>query len=139
MTNINAFGTKLHRGSATGTAIAQVTSISGPGLSAETLDVTSHDSSGGFREFLSGVKDGGEIALDLNFDPAGATHKDAAGGLLDDFLNGTAVTYVLKFSDAATTSWTVSAIVSGFEVEAPFDDKLSATATLKLTGSPTLA
>lgn len=140
MTNINAFGTKLYRGTsiASGTAIAQVTNISGPGLSADTIDVTSHDSTGGYREFLQSLKDGGEISLDLNFDPTGATHKNASGGFLNDFQTGTAVNYTLAFSDAATTVWKFSGIPTGFEVEAPIDDKLAATATIKITGQPTL-
>lgn len=138
MANYDAFGTKLRRGSATGTAVAQVTNISGPGLTADTIDVTSHDSTAGYREFLQGLKDGGEVTLDLNFDPVGATHDDVSGGLLDDYDSGTAVSWVITFSDAATSTWAFSGIVTGFEVEAPMDDKLSATATIKVTGQPTL-
>lgn len=138
MTNINAFGTKLKRGSATGTAIAQVTNISGPGLSADAIDVTSHDSTSGYREFLQGLKDGGEISLDLNFDPVLATHDKVSGGVLDDFNTGTAVSWYLVFTDAATSTWNFSGITTGFELEAPMDDKLAATVTIKVTGVPTL-
>jgi len=137
MTNINAFGTKLRRGSATGTAVAQVTGIS-IGLSADTIDVTSHDSTGGWREYLGGLKDGGEVTLELNFDPVGATHDDVTGGLLDDFASGTSVSWVVTFSDAATSTWAFSAIPVGFELDAPIDDKLTASATLKITGVVTL-
>lgn len=139
MSNYDAFGTKLKRGGTAGTAIAQVTNISGPGLTAETLDFTSHDSTAGWREFGQGLKDGGEITLDLNFDPAAATHKNASGGLLYDFEAGTATTYALVFPDSATTVWSFSAIVTGFEPAAPMDGKLSASATLKVSGQPTLA
>ena len=139
MANYDAFGTKLKRGGTAGTAIAQVTNISGPGLSADTLDVTSHDSTNAWREFLGGLKDGGEVSLDLNFDPAGTTHKNASGGLLYDFEAGTATTYALVFPDAASTVWSISAIVTGFEPAAPMDGKLAASVTLKVTGQPTLA
>ena len=48
MSGINAFGTQLKRGDGAGpevfTSIADATGISGPGLSRETLDVTSHGS-----------------------------------------------------------------------------------------------
>lgn len=141
MTNYDAFGTKLRQGgtsAASGTIIAQVTNISGPGLSADTIDVTSHDSTSGYREFLQGLKDGGEVTLDLNFDPAGATHKNASGGLVYAYEQGTQDNYALVFPDAATTVWVLPAIVTAFEVGAPMDNKLSASATLKVTGKPTL-
>ena len=138
MTNYNALGTKLYRGGTAGTAIAQVTNIGGPGLKLETLEVTSHDS-GVWREFIGGLRDGGEIKLDINYDPAGATHKDAAGGLLADLKNGTANAYALRFSDAATTTWTFNALVTSFEPKAPMDGKLSASTNLKITGTATLA
>lgn len=139
MANYDAYGTKLKRGGTAGTAVAQVTNISGPGISVDTYDVTSHDSTGKWREFVSGLKDGGEISLDLNFDPAGATQKAAAGGLLFDMTAGTSTSYALVFSDSATTSWTFSAFVTAFEPAAPHDGKLSATCTLKITANPTLA
>lgn len=141
MTNYDAFGTKLRQGgtsAASGTIIAQVTNISGPGLSADTIDVTSHDSTSGYREFLQGLKDGGEVTLDLNYDPAGATHKNASGGLLYAYEQGTQDNYALVFPDAATTVWVLPAIVTAFEVGAPMDNKLSASATLKISGKPTL-
>jgi predicted secreted protein len=141
VTAYDAFGTQLRQGGTTatsGTLIAQITNISGPGLSADTIDVTAHDSTGGYRNFLQGLKDGGEITLDINYDPAGATHKNASGGLLYAFDQGTQDNYALVFPDAATTTWVVPAIVTGFEVGAPMDNKLSASATLKVSGKPTL-
>lgn len=139
MTNINAFGTKLYRGGTAGTAIAQVDNITGPGLKLNTLDVTNHDSTGGWQEFIGGLKDGGDVKLDINYDPAGATHKAAAGGLLTDLTAGTALAYALKFPDAATTTWTFSAIVTSFEPKAPANNKLTASVTLKVTGVVTPA
>lgn len=139
MTNINAFGTKLYRGGTAGTAIAQVTNITGPNLKRSMLDVSSHDSTGGWPEFIGGMFDSSEIKLDINYDPAGATHKNAAGGLIADFVSGTAVTYALKFSDAATTTWSQTCIVSAFEPKAPMKDKLSASVTLQVSGAVTPA
>lgn len=141
MTNYDAFGTTLRLGgttASTGTAIAQVTNISGPGLSADTIDVTSHDSTTGYRQFLQGLKDGGEVTLDINYDPTGATHKNTSGGLLYEFEQGTQNNYALVFSDSSTTVWVLPAIVTGFEPSAPMDNKLSASVTLKISGKPTL-
>jgi predicted secreted protein len=136
MTKYAAFGTLLKRD---GTAVAQVQSISGPGLTLDTEDVTSHDSTGGWEEVVATILRSGEVSLDIVYDPAAATHKYAAGGLLHDLVSRTAVSYTLVFSDTANTTWTFSAFVTGFEPSAPHDGALTAAVTLKLTGAPTLA
>lgn len=132
---VSAFGTKLKRA---GTAIAEVVSISGPTLAADTIEVTSHDSTSGYREFIGGPKDGGEVTLEINYLPANATQKNSSGGVLYDFEAGTVTSYSLVMPDAATTTWTLPCVVTGFELGAPFDDKLGATVTLKVAQKPTL-
>jgi hypothetical protein len=52
-----ALGTTLAIGS---TTVGGLTSISGVELSAETIDVTTLDSTGGYREFIGGFKVGGD-------------------------------------------------------------------------------
>lgn len=139
MAGIAGFGAKLKRGGPAGTAVANVTNISGPGLTRDVLDATTHDSSGAYREFIGGLRDGGEITLEINYSPAEATHKNAAGGLLSDYNSGSGTTYALVWPDAATTTWTFPAIVTGFETKAPMDDMLTADVKFKVTGAPTLA
>lgn len=131
MAGIAAFGTQLQKGS---TPIAEVTNITGPGLSVDTIDVTSHDSADGYEELVAGIIRSGEVTLDLNFMPANATHK----ALVTDLASRQANTYSLVFPDTAQTTWSFSALVTGFSPGAPYDGKLSASVTLKLTGKPTL-
>jgi len=135
MAKYAAFGISLNKG---GTEYAQVTNISGPGLSLDTEDVTSHDSTGGWEEVVGTILRSGEITLDLEFDPANATHKYAAGGLTYDLVQKTAIEFTLVFPDAATTTWTFNALVVGFEPAGPVGGALTATAKFKLTGQPTL-
>ena len=47
--------------------IAEINSISGPNMSRDTIDVTSLDSTGGYREFIGGFRDGGTVQLAMNF------------------------------------------------------------------------
>ncbi len=136
MTKLAAFGTLFKRGAVT---IAQVKSISGPGLSLDTEDVTSHDSTAGWEEVVGTILRSGEVTLDLIYDPAAATHKYASGGLLYDLVSRTAQAFSLVFPDVAVTTWTFNAFVTGFEPSAPVDGALSASVTLKITGQPTLA
>lgn len=126
-----AQGTLLKKGA---TTIVEVANITGPGLKRDMLDVTNQDSSSSYREFIAGLKDGGEVSFDINFQPAIATHQ----AILTDFGDGSSDAYSIVWSDGATTTWTFNAIVSGFEPEAAVDGHLVAHVTLKCTGAPTL-
>lgn len=135
MAKYDAYGTALKLD---GTAFAQVTNISGPGLSLDTEDVTAHDSSGAWEEVVGTILRSGEITLDIVYDPVTATHKNAAGGLLYLLEQRTSDEFTLVFSDAGSTTWTFDAFVTGFEPDAPVDGALTASVTLKLTGDITL-
>lgn len=137
MAGIDGFGTALQRGDGGSpevfTTIANVTSIKPPAMERETIDVTAHDSADGWMEFVGGLKDGGEVSADVNYDPA---DHDA---IVADFEDDAARNYRIVFPDADATTWSFSAILTGFETEAPYDDKLSASLTWKVTGKPTLS
>ena len=134
MAKYSAFGTALKKG---GVTYAQVTNISGPGLSLDTQDVTSHDSAGAWEEVVGTILRSGEITLEIVYDPANATHKYAAGGLLYDLVSRTAIALSLVFPGAVT--WSFNALVTGFEPSAPVDGALTASVTLKLTDELSLA
>ncbi|HET7041687.1 MAG TPA: phage tail tube protein [Gemmatimonadales bacterium] len=132
MSGLDAFGTTLERETITpGTfaALAKITNIGGPGISRETLDVTAHDSPDGWREFLGGLKDGGEVSADINYDPA--DHDTLVADL-----DAQAINYRITWPGGA--KWAFPAILTGFEPSAPFDDKLTASITWKVAGKPTL-
>ena len=135
MTKFAAYGIALKKG---GVAYAQVTNISGPGLSVDTEDVTSHDSTGGWEEVVATILRSGEISLDIVYDPANATHKYAAGGLLYDLVQKTAIALTLVFPNTAATTWSFNAFVTGFEPSGPVAGGLGASVKLKITGQPTL-
>ena len=135
MAKFAALGTQLLRGA---TEIAQITSISGPGLSLDTEDVTEHDGDG-WEEVVATILRSGEVTFDIAYDPAAATHKYAAGGLLHDLVLRTATAYSIVFPDTAATTWTFSAFVTGFQPDMPVGDALTASVTLKPTGTVTLA
>lgn len=135
MAGLDAFGTQLERGDGAGTevftAIANVTNITPPGIERETYDVTAHDSPNGWREFVGGLKDGGEVEIELNYDPR---EHDT---LVADFEDDAPRNYRIVFP-GTLGQWAFKAIMSGFESEAPHDDKLSATVTFKVSGKPTI-
>lgn len=129
------FGTLLKRGAVT---VAYVTNISGPGLSLDTEDVTSHDSTEAWEEVVATILRSGEITIDLEYDPNHATHKNASGGLLYDMTTRTSTTFSIVFPSSPTVTWSFTAFVTGFEPSAPVDGALTASVTMKITGKPTL-
>lgn len=136
MAGIDGFGTELRRGDGGGpevfTAIGESTNISGPGLAREAYDVTTHQSPEQWREFIGGLKDGGEVTLDLNYDPA--QHDD----LVADFDDEDPRNYKVVFPVTPVATWSFKAVMTGFEPSAPHDDKLAASVTFKVSGKPTL-
>lgn len=137
MAGIDGFGAALKRGDGADpevfTAIGNTTNIEGPGIERETIDVTAHDSTDAWREFLGGLKDGGEVSVDLNYDPS---KHDA---LVADFDDEEPRNYQLVFPDSGSTTWSFAAILTEFNPEAPHDDKLAASLTFKVSGKPTLS
>lgn len=134
MSKLAAFGTLFKRGA---TTVVGVTNISGPGMSLDTEDVTSHDSTGGWEEVVATILRSGEVKLDIVYDPAAVTHKNAAGGILADLVGRASTTYSITFPGPVV--WSFTAFCTGFEPSAAVDGALTASVTYKLTGQPTLA
>jgi len=135
MAGLDAFGIALERGDGEAvevfTAIASVTSVSGPEIERETYDVTAHDSPDGWREFIGGLKDGGEVSIEVNYDPR------VHDVLVSDFDDAAPRNYKLVFP-GTLGEWALSLLLTGFSQEAPIDDKLAAEMTFKVSGKPTI-
>lgn len=139
---ISAFGTLLKRGNGQSpeefVTVAELRNISGPSFQADVLDATVHNTATPWREFISGLLDGGEVTLDINFIPTGATHGAAqTGSILDDFQNRAQSNWQIVFPDAGGTTWVIPGIVTGFEMSADPADILGASVTIKVNGAPT--
>lgn len=119
------------------TTVAEVTGIEFSGIKLDVVETTNHSSTGGWREFTPTLKDGGEINLELSYVPAGATHKNAAGGLLYLLDQKTLTSnFHVVFPDA--TDWTIPGYVTSYKPSAPVDGKLGLSVTIKVSGQPTL-
>lgn len=143
-TKYAAYGAKIQHRTGAGTVespyvwhdIAGVRDISGPGLSADTIDVTAHDSPGAVREFIKSLIDAGELSFDLVWDP-----EDEAGQqiLLDRMLlvsDDAVHPYRLVFNTANSRTWGFTAVVNGFEPSNPVEGEISASVKLKISGLP---
>lgn len=137
----NAFsgvGTKFHRLNTTLSSpayqtIAEINSITGPGMSRATIDVTSLDSTGGYREFIASFKDAGELQLEMNF--TRVTYEV----MLADFESEQLRAYAIELPDAANTTLEFNGFVTAAPVSIPLDDKVTSTVTIKISGAVTLS
>ncbi len=118
--------------------VAHVLSIGGPSLSRETIDTTDADASDDWRTFIASYIDGGEVSLEINYDPDAATHAPTAG-ILEAFSSNVATNYRVQFPTSPVTVWNFSAICTGFETSATHDGVLTASVTYKVVGKITLA
>ncbi|MFW6034560.1 MAG: phage tail tube protein [bacterium] len=135
MSGIDGFGVKLqiHDGEDPGAFddVGEVLSINPLDVEVEDIETTSHDSEDQWREFIGGLKDGGEVSADINFDPA----------LHGDLLDIVGVTRDMKIvfpaaADDAEVEF--SGHINGFTVDAPHDDKLEGSVSMKVSGKPEL-
>ena len=111
------------------TEIADVTRISGPGLSLETADITALDST--WRERLATLLDGGEVTFDLNYDPDDVNHAQ----IVSDLIAKTKSTWhVYIDAGGGVEDWSFSAYVTAFEPTGGVGQELTAAATLTVDG-----
>lgn len=112
-------------------AIAEVINISGPGMSRDTIDVTNLDSSGGYREFIAGFRDGGEVTLTMNFTVDGYEQMHL------DFANDTAINYQIVLPDAGEYTLGFAGLVTALPLSIPTDQQVTMDVTIKITGEVT--
>lgn len=128
-----ALGTKLLINAA---SIAGLTSVNGLSLTADTIDKTTLSSTGGYREFTGGFKDGGEVTASGFFEPSDTTGQVA---LYNAFESGAAIPFSVLFPSQMGASWTFSGVVTGITTGAELEDMVSFEVTIKVSGKPTLA
>lgn len=139
MAGVDAHGTQFLRdttGAGTFAVIANVSDISGPSRERESMDVTAHDSPDKYREFVKGLKDGGEVTITLNYNPANSTHSDLDADFEEVALRKYQVVVLPDTADERT--WEFSGLITSIGDEFPTDDKMEREVTFKLSGKPTL-
>jgi predicted secreted protein len=108
--------------------LAEVNSITGPTMTRSFIDVTSLDSTGGYREFITGFRDAGTIAAKMNFTPT--TYRNMKA----DFESAVAQYYEIVLPDPDHTTLEFMGLVTEIPLTIPTDDKITADVTIKITG-----
>lgn len=113
--------------------LAEINDIDGPNMSKGTIDVTSLDSTGGYMEFMGGFRNPGSLVLNMNFT------KVAYGLMKEDFDSDNMLNdYRVVLPDASNTTFDFKGYVSDLGMAVPHDDKVTATATITISGTVTM-
>lgn len=108
--------------------MGQQTEVSVYGIAVDSVDATHEESDGKWREFIPGLKDGGEASATLHYIPGGATEAEVYASL------GT--TEHLRAVHPSGAHIDYRAFITGAEPDTPIDDKMTFALTWKLTGAP---
>ena len=113
------------------TVVPWVQSITGPDETFDTIDVTTHSSTGGYREFITGLADGGELTCTINWHDDEATHT-----ALQDAQQARELTAFQLFWPGYDTNnlMDFDAYVTGLGRMSPIDAQITRDLTLKITG-----
>lgn len=111
--------------------IGGLTSIGEVGVESDEIDVTTLDSTGGYKEFIAGFKDAGEVAL------AGfIKDTDSSQAMFNLATSQSIEKWTIATPDGAT--WAFDAFVKSFkEAEATVDGVRGFSASLRISGEPT--
>jgi predicted secreted protein len=117
----------------TNSTVSELTSIGMPSLSADDIDVTTHNDTDKVREFIKGLIDPGEVSIEgnMNYDDYAILYAAMTTTSLYS------LTITLPTSPSVT-NFAANCFMKGLESEAPHDDKIEMSASLKITGKPVL-
>jgi predicted secreted protein len=114
------------------TTIPEVSKLAGPAVKFDLLDVTTHDSTGGFREFIPGLADGDNINAMVNFRPSNAVHQACR----EDSYARTLRNFKVVFPDTGESTVDLSGYFVNINPNADMGAVLTSPMTVKVTGEP---
>ena len=123
-------GTKFQRwNGATWDDIAEVNAIEGPGMTKDTLEVTSLDTDAGSNEFITGFAEGGTVTLDMNFT------RETYELMKDDFESDVVQNYRIQLADydSEPSTFTFGGLVIELPMGISADDKVTADVVIQVT------
>lgn len=129
-----AFGTSLQYvdpDDANDVVIHQIGDLSGPDVSVEPIDVTTHDSADRFSEFLPGMADGGPVDFELVFDPSATGH----ARILELVKQRDTIAFKLLLPDGAS-GFDFAGIFTKAGPTFPVKDAIRASVSIKVSGKP---
>jgi predicted secreted protein len=109
-------------------SLAEINSITGPGMSRDIIDVTSLSSVGGYREFITGFRNAGTVKLSMNF------LRNTYELFKTDFESNVVKNYRMVLPDTETTIVEFMGLVTELPLNIPAADKITCDVTIQLSG-----
>jgi len=132
-----AFGVVVRRRTAPTTfaSMGELVDITANTVTREVKDATHHGSPDKYREFISGLRDGGEVALTLHY-PVGGLH---AAGAKTDFDADAPNDYEIELPAPFSEIVSLAGLITEIGPSTPLDDKMVYGVKIKVSGKPTWA
>lgn len=130
-------GTQFQRGNSDGppetfTNVHELIAFEPPDVQADDIEVSHLESPGGYKEYIRGMLDAGEVSFSINWDPTGrATHAQ----IRTDYAAGTSRNYRFVLPGAIETV-TFPGYVKGLKRNVAPNGAITADITLKVSGAP---
>lgn len=114
--------------------VSELTTITPPNFSADTIDSSTHDMADIFRTFIKGLVDAGEIGLEGFYKQA--DYLTAYNLLATRTLQS--VTIIMPTTPSRTAFY-CNGHITALETDDPIDDLIPVTYTIKVSGKPTIS
>ncbi|HXM32296.1 MAG TPA: phage tail tube protein [Chthoniobacterales bacterium] len=108
----------------------------GPGMKADMKEVSNMMSPSTYKEFIAGLREGGDITFEGNYIPKEATLSQQ--NARTDFEGGVLSNWCIALPAAGTGIWMFSGYVTALTPAYPVDDRITVTGTIRITGKPVL-
>lgn len=115
------------------TFIQEVIEVTPPNMQTDDVDATHFTSPNRTREYIPGLIEPGEASIVMNRIDGSATETL----LLSLQTSGALRTWVITWPNE--TTWSFLGLVKGYEATSPIDDRMTATATIKVAGAQTVS
>jgi hypothetical protein len=124
-------------------SVLGIKNITGPGISRDAVETTDMNSDG-WRTFIGGLIDAGEVSFEANFLPRDPTQNQEEGGFMAEFDKGSCNSrgnwriLLPECEGDPEVYFEFAGIVTGQEVEFPMEEVMGFSGTIKVSGRPEL-
>ena len=125
-------------GSEVFTTVAEITDISGPNFSRDSIEVTNLDSTTGWREQIPGWRDGDSVSLTANWLPTNVT-QDGTTGMYSHFTDNVNHNYQIVLPTAVGLTISFTGHITGFPITLPIEEQAQVDFEIKISGVVTIA
>jgi predicted secreted protein len=129
-------GTLFKIDSTTPVTVGELTTITPPQRSADTIDTTTLSTADGYRTFIQGWKDGGEVSLSGFYDPTTGAGQAELETLFD---SGVVETFKIVYPTGIGKTLSFDGIVTGISPGVELEGQITFECTIKVSGKPTMA